>query len=80
MPTVRNKDIGSWNMSLKMNETFNKRYTGFPVQVGTLPVQLGQSWQLWSNISIYLVKGGPYTDTPLTEWQTTEYITFPQLR
>ena len=28
MPTVRNKDIGSWNLSLKneMNETFNERY------------------------------------------------------
>ena len=26
MPTVRNKDIGSWNMSLKMNEMFNERY------------------------------------------------------
>ena len=27
MPTVRNKDIGSWSLSLKeMNETFNERY------------------------------------------------------
>ena len=27
MPTIENKDIGSWNMSLKeMNETFNERY------------------------------------------------------
>ena len=28
MPTIENKDIGSWNMSLKeMNETFNEHYT-----------------------------------------------------
>ena len=33
MPTVRNKDIGSWNLSLKemneMNETSNERYSSY---------------------------------------------------
>ena len=34
MPTVENKDMGSWNMSLKeMNETFNERYTP-PIKFG----------------------------------------------